>query len=460
MTDLDPKLASQLEFLLAAGQRDTRTPSVVVAVAERGEVLWSGARGRLDGRTDGPATTVDTQYRIGSITKTFTAVLVMRLRDAGRLGLEDRLGDHLSGTGYEKATIAQLLSHSAGLPAETSGPWWERTAGVPWQELLSLMGPNVFAPGQRHHYSNLGYAVLGALVAQLTGRAWWDVVRDDLLVPLGMTRTSYGPTSPSAPGWAVHPELDLLHPEPTHDAQAMAPAGQLWSTVQDLSRWAGFLAAASVGRPASSGHTGGLLSPETVREMCAPRVVVDDPGQPWAAAHGLGWQLLNLEGRRYAGHGGSMPGFLAQFWVELDGGRGAVVLSNSTSGLGPAAITLLDTVVRERPLPILEWTATAPAQEEAELAGTWFWGPRPHVLRVRDGELLLGEQGDSRAARFTRTADGRWIGLDGYFAGEELRAVRDVDGVVSHLDIASFRWTRLPYDPAGDIPGGVEGGWR
>lgn len=459
MTDLDPALAARLELLLATGQRDTRTPSTVAAVSHRGTVLWSGARGHLDGRADGPAATTEVQYRIGSITKTFTAVLVMRLRDAGQLTLEDRLGDHVSGTGYEKVTIGQLLSHSAGLPAETTGPWWERTAGVPWQDLLALMAPSVFHAGQRHHYSNLGYAVLGALLTKLTGRSWWELVRDELLTPLGMTRTSYDAVAPAAPGWAVHPELDLLHAEPAHDAAAMAPAGQLWSTVGDLSRWAGLLATAFAGRPASAADTDGVLAPETVREMCAPRVVVDNPGQPWNSAHGLGWQLLNLDGRRLAGHGGSMPGFLAQFWVDLDTGCSAVVLSNSTSGLGPAGVTLLDAVRQSLSQPVAEWFATPPNPGEAELAGTWFWGPRPHVLRVVDGELFLGVQGDSRASRFSRVGD-RWIGQDGYFAGEELRAIRDAEGVVSHLDIASFRWTRLPYDPAGDVPGGVEGGWR
>lgn len=450
MAELDAALRGRLDLLLAQGQRDTRTPSVVAGVAAGGELCWSGARGRLDGRRTGPEATIDTQYRIGSITKTFTAVLVMRQRDAGRLRLEDHLAEHLDGTGYEKVTIAQLLSHSAGLPAETSGPWWERTAGVPWQELLPLMAPGVFQPGQRHHYSNLGYAVLGELLTRLTGRTWWELVHDEILAPLGMHRTTYEPVAPAATGWAVHPELDLLHAEPAHDARAMAPAGQLWSTVGDLARWTGFL----------SGDTGGVLAPETVREMCAPRVVVDHPGQPWNSAHGIGWQLLNLEGRRFAGHGGSMPGFLAQCWVDLESGRGAVVLTNSTSGAGPAAITLLDTVSQHLPHPVAEWVAEPPAGDEIELAGTWFWGPRPHLLRVVAGELLLGAQGDSRASRFTRTADGRWIGQDGYFAGEELRAVRDTDGLVRHLDIASFRWTRLPYDPSGDIPGGVEGGWR
>src|SRR5699024_3430370 len=142
---------------------------VVAAVTDGSTVLWSGAVGHLDGRDGGPPATVDTQYRIGSITKTFTAVLVMQQRDAGAVSLQDRVGDHLPGTGYDEVTVAQLLSHTGGLPAETAGPWWERTAGLPWQELLGQLPTAVLPAGHRHHYSNLGYAVLGQLLTELTG---------------------------------------------------------------------------------------------------------------------------------------------------------------------------------------------------------------------------------------------------------------------------------------------------
>lgn len=450
MTALDPRTTDRLDQLLTSQQRACRLPSVVAAVTDGSAVLWSGAVGHLDGRAGGPPATVDTQYRIGSITKTFTAVLVMQQRDAGRLALQDRLGDHVTGTGYDRVTVAELLSHRAGLPAETAGPWWERVAGVPWQELLAQVGPNVFAPGQRHHYSNLGFAVLGQLLTELTGRSWAELLRDEVLTPLGMTRTSCRPQPPAAPGWAVHPEADLMQPEPEHDAAAMAPAGQLWSTVADLARWAGFLA----------GDTAGVLAPATLDEMLAPQAVVDSPGRPWVEASGLGWQLQNVDGDRVAGHGGSMPGFLAQLWVQRDTGRGGVTLTNSTSGPMPDLAPMFAEVSAALPVPVEPWTAQPPTAEQRELLGTWYWGPRAQVMRAVGDRLVLGVPGDWRPAEFGRDESGRWIGRTGYCAGEELRAIRGPDGRVSHLDIASFRWTRTPYDPAGDIPGGVLDDWR
>ncbi|NJP83102.1 beta-lactamase family protein, partial [Streptomyces sp. AA8] len=123
--------------------------------------------------------------------KTFVAVLVMRLRDEGLLKLDDRLGTHLDTEAGGDATIAQLLSHTAGLTAEARGPWWERTDGALRPELGDLFGdrPQRHTPGRLHHYSNPGYALLGALVERIRGESWYEVLRREVLAPLGMERT-------------------------------------------------------------------------------------------------------------------------------------------------------------------------------------------------------------------------------------------------------------------------------
>jgi hypothetical protein len=285
-------------------------------------------------------------------------------------------------------------------------------------------------------------------VARLRGAPWDEVVAASLLAPLGMTRTSTRPQEPAARGWGVHPLADVLHVEPEHDAGAMAPAGQLWSTVPDLARWAAFLA----------GETAGLLAPETLAEMCLPVAVSDVPGQAWTGAHGLGWQVWNVDGTRYAGHGGSMPGHLAGLRVELESGDGCVVLANATSGLRPTLVAdLLGTLAEQEPHPPTPWSADAEQAAGLELVGEWYWGTTGFTLSLsREGHLVLGEPGKQRGSRFRpRPDDGGWLGLDGYHEGETLRVVRDDAGRVSHLDLGSFRFTRTPYDPVADIPGGV-----
>ncbi len=453
MPAIDPRTSAHLSRMLTVEQRRGRLPSVVAGVVRGGELAWSDAVGTLDGRAGGDAADVDTQYRMGSITKTFVAVAVMRLRDAGRLSLEDPFDTHVPGTRFGGATIAQLMSHGAGLQAETNGPWWERTPGGTWEELVDSTESPVaqrFRSGRRFHYTNVGFAALGELVARAHGESWFDVVRRDLLDPLGMTRTTTRPSGRAAHGLAVHPFADVLLPEPEHDAGAMAPAGQLWTTVTDLARWAAF----------AGGDTGEVLARSTLEEMCEPHTVVDLPGLAWTGAHGLGWQVWNVGGTRFAGHGGSMPGFLAGLRVDVATGDGVVILTNATTGLGPVAPDLLSAFVEREPPRPEPWHAGGDVGG-LDLLGTWHWGPSVMMARIVGTHLVLGDPGQGRGARFEAAGPDAWVGLDGYYTGEPLRVVRREDGSVSHLDLASFRFTRTPYDPTADVPGGVdEQGWR
>ncbi len=111
----------------------------------------------------------------------------MRLRDAGRLRLTDPVGEHVPGTPFADVTIAQLLTHTAGLSAELPGPWWERSLGPDRAGLHEAMrtGTVLDRPGRYVHYSNLGYAVLGQVIEALAGRDWFEVVHDEILMPLG-----------------------------------------------------------------------------------------------------------------------------------------------------------------------------------------------------------------------------------------------------------------------------------
>ena len=439
---------TRLDELVDTAQRDGRVPAAVAGAVRDGKLLWSHGAGTVDGAPPD----ADTQFRMGSITKTFVATCVLRLRDAGRLDLADPFGTHVPGTTFGQVTVGELLTHTSGLQAETPGPWWERTPGGTWDELVAAGIGQRFPAGRRFHYSNVGFAALGRLVETLEGRSWFEVVRDDLLTPLGMTRTTLRPSGRAARGFAVHPLADLVLDEPEHDAGAMAPAGQLWSTVADLGRWAAFVA----------GDTGGLLTESTHAEMLAPRAVHDAPGAGWESAHGLGWEGWNVAGTRYAGHGGSMPGFLAGLRVRLDTGDGVVVLLNTTSA--PATkdlVTGLHGALADlAPRPSPPWQPSQPGAA-LELVGTWHWGPAPMLASVRKGRLVLGEPGQRRGSRFDPVGTDEWVGLDDYFAGEPLRVVRDDEGSVSHLDLASFRLTREPYDAARDIPGGVAAdGWH
>ncbi|MGY1682503.1 serine hydrolase domain-containing protein [Geodermatophilus sp. SYSU D01176] len=438
----DTVLPSTARLLLARTarvQRDGRAPSLVAGVVRDGGLAWSAGRG------DVPGPHTDVQYRLGSISKTVTAVAVLRLRDEGRVHLDDPLDRHVPGTPLGDRTVGQLLAHVAGAAAESPGDWWERAPGGTLEDLR--LGPEhvVLGAARRFHYSNLGFGLLGELVARLRGRPWEDVVRTEVLQPLGMTRTTSRPVAPAAEGHAVHPWADVVLPEPEHDAGVMAAAGQLWATLADLGRFAAFLL----------GDTGDVLAPGTLEEMTVPAGV--DPSAPGWAAYGLGLQVLRVDGCTLVGHGGSMPGFLAGVFVDREEQTGAVSLANTTTGLDPLLPGLLADLRTAEPRVVEPW-APAPPPVPLEALGIWFWGPGPYALRALPGGLLhLGPlPGNAgRASRFAPQDDGTWVGLDGYYAGEPLRIAED------HLDLGTFVFTRTPYDPDAPVPGGVdEGGWR
>ncbi|MCW2530107.1 MAG: beta-lactamase [Pseudonocardiales bacterium] len=446
---------------ISAGQAEGRAPSLVGAVVRDGSIAFVAGRGEVDGNEPDQ----NTQYRIGSITKTFVAIMVMRLRDEGRLDLLDRLDSFLPETanlpGVGSARIGELLAHTSGLASETPPPWWERVHGSVRPELADLFTDD----GRRHpagrhfHYSNPGFALLGALVARLRQTTWFDAVSQEILIPLGMSRTTTMPQAPHASGWAVHPWADLVHSEPTPDAVLMAPAGQLWSTASDLAAFAALLLG---GSPA-------VLSSSTLAEMRMPAAPpTSTNGTPgWDSGFGLGLQLGRVDGRSLAGHGGSMPGFLASLWTSPAEGLAGICLANATSGpaVGLIAAGLIALTAQHEPALATPWRPIAagnePAAELIDLLGPWYWGANPFALRLRsDGDLeLIALAGGGRVSRFESRPDGTWRGRDGYYHGEILSPVLD-DSASTHLDIGSFVFTRTPYPAASGnavVPGEVEG---
>lgn len=417
--------------LIAHLQRSGRLPSLVLGVLRAGELAWSGGAG------DVPGPVLATRYRIGSITKTLVAVAVLRLRDEGLVDLDDPLGRYLPDAGYGAVTLRQLLAHTGGLQSEPVGPWWERSPGVDRARLLVANdGAGAVAdPGEWFHYSNLGYAFLGAVLEEVRGRGWWDVVRDEVLAPLGMDATSYDAVAPAAQGTSVDHFRSTLVEEPHHDTGAMAPAGQAWSTLGDLARWAVFLA---------SGHPA-VLSARTLAEMSRR--------QPPAPSYGLGLRLVDDGDRIWVGHTGSMPGFLASCFVDRATGDGVVALANATIGLPTAELPGLvhartaPTTPSASPAPARPWrpSGDVPAPVD-ELAGLWFWGTTAVELRWSDERFELRTLANgAHTDTFTVADDGTLRGVEGYHRGEVLRVHRAIDGTVDRLECATFVYTRTPY---------------
>jgi CubicO group peptidase (beta-lactamase class C family) len=428
-------LAPALERLIAERQAD-RLPSVAAAVVRKGEQVWSGAVGTASYEDD-RAATADTQYRIGSITKTFTATAIMQLRDAGKLDLDDRLERYVEGVTTGTPTLRRLLSHLSGLQRE-AGEMFVNGESPTEEQLIESMRSVQFVlpPAEAHHYSNLAFALLGQVVARVSGEPYTRYVDERIIRPLGLTRTTWMPGAPKAQGYLVDEYARTVWREPELDLGATAPAGQLWSTAEDLGRWATFLAQGA----------DGVLAGSTLEQMCFPQVMYFP--DRWVLAWGLGLMLFNDDGVVYAGHGGAMAGHLSGVYVNRKTQIGAAAVTNSgtRADMDMTAIRLAATTAELWPEPVEAWRPEADPGATRELLGRW-WSEGTAFVFWWEGGTLKARVDGAPAGRgettFERDGDG-WIAAAGRERGERLR----VDG--DRLIWAGYEFTRTQQP----FPGG------
>jgi CubicO group peptidase (beta-lactamase class C family) len=450
-------LSERLEVRVRAAQRQWRAPSVVVRVVRRGHTQLDLAVGSADLGPDGLADPTllapgaDVQYRMGSITKTFTAALVMQARDAGLLALDDRLEQHLDVPAHGDLSLRRMLCHLSGLQREPVGEVWESLQGPDLATMLADLpeAEAVLRPQERWHYSNLAFALLGQVVAQVRGTTWREALTQYLLEPLGLRRTTYEPTAPVARGYSADPYADRLLAEPLFPGNAFAPAAELWTTAADLARWAAFWA-----DPVAD-----VLAPSTVAEMTHLHAMADL--QQWTLGWGLGLMLHRRGERLLVGHDGAMPGFLASMVVHRDSRLGVVVLTNTGRSAEPGALALelADRVLDEAPEPDAPWIPGRPVPADVEaLLGTWWsegtqyavtWRRGDDDIDASDGGHLEIEAVGAPASRppsvLRRESDrgpDHWRVVSGREQGELLRAVRGGDGSVERLYWATYPMAR------------------
>jgi len=429
-------LAKDLSRKLREAQAE-RLPSVSAAVVHDDEVIWADAVG-LANAEDGVAATAEHQYRIGSVTKTFTAAAIMQLRDEGKLDLDDRLEQHLQVVRHGTPTIRRMLAHLSGLQREPFGDIWESLESPGIDQVMADLEQTeqVLAPHERHHYSNLAYALLGEVVARLSGLSWREYVEQRLFGPLGLARTTYAPSTPVAQGYLVAPYTETVRPEAHNESDGFAPAGQLWSTPTDLCAWLTVLAQ---GRE-------GVLAPKTAEAMWFPQVMWNP--DDWSLAHGLGLMLYRRESGIFGGHNGGMPGHGAGAYINRKRGIGAAVLVNSGAGANPdlLALELAELALDALPEEPKEWRPQPPPPPELESAlGRWWSEGSEFVFSWNDGKLearLAGSPRNLPPAVFEPEKEDVLRTVSGREQGELLRLVRADDGTVTRMYWATYPLTR------------------
>lgn len=303
-------VALRADSLLARFLADDGPSGVSVAVIRGRDTVVFGGWGLAD-RESNVAATAATSYRIGSITKQFTAAAVLKLVDAGHLELSDAIRQHLPQlpVAWRDVTITQLLNHTSGVPEATSGGnHWESHSSdiVVSDDLIANVASDRmdFRPGTKYRYSNTGYLMLGVLLEKMHGRPYAEIVKYEFAVPLGLTRTRFCEDAAGANGQA-HGYLrrggEFRHAAPRSIARAFS-AGGLCSTIGDLAKWNRAL------------HGGRVVSSASYTLITTPQSAAVSSG------YGFGLFVQQLpQGRSIMLHGGSTFDFrTVTAWIPSD----------------------------------------------------------------------------------------------------------------------------------------------
>ncbi len=373
-------------------------PGAAVIVVEDGKAVFKGGQGLAD--IDARRTiTPDTVFRLGSITKQFSAAVMLQLVSEGKVSLDDKLSKFLPG--YPEpganATIAQLLNHTVGVQSYTGIPGFmdEAHTNKPYttEQMIALFRdlPSPSKPGERWQYNNSGYVLVGAVIEKVTGKPWHVNVEERISRPLGLTSIRYGVMEADTANMAKGYSLDSEKVVPAKKIHMSVPhaAGALIGTVEDLAKWNEAL------------NSGKVIPPELFAKMTAPTALPNEQTEDY----GFGIEIRELKGRRALGHGGGIFGFNTDSIYLPDEDIFVAVFANSDSPAAEPGMVLLKLAALAvgDPFPTFEKAELDPANYEG------FYG----VYAVEDGERRFFAR-DGKL--FTQRSGGS--ALETYYAGD------------------------------------------
>jgi CubicO group peptidase (beta-lactamase class C family) len=332
-----------------------------------------------------------------------------------------------------------MLAHASGLQREPPGEVWETLEFPGEEELLGRLAEaeQVLPPRAAWHYSNLAYALLGHVVARVSGTPFRDYVQEQLLGPLDLTRTTWGPEAPAAKPYVVEPYSDAVRREPELELGGKGGESGLSSTVNDLARWGSFLA-----DPDEA-----VLAPASAAEMHELQIMAEPD---WTLGWGLGIGLVRRGERIFGGHTGGFPGFLSMLVYSRRERVGAVVLTNSGRWpkLNETGLALAEAALDQLAPELEPWSPEEPPPEEIEpLLGRWWAEGSETVFSWRKGKLearLATAPPEREPSVFEREGEDRFRTVSGAERGEAMRVVRDDSGAVVKLYWATYPFTRAP----------------
>jgi CubicO group peptidase (beta-lactamase class C family) len=344
-----------------------------VLVARGDQVLFSKSYGSANLEWDIP-NTPSTKFRLGSITKQFTAASILLLEEGGKLKVDDPVKKYLADApaAWDRITIFNLLTHTSGIPNFTSFPDYPAMVPFPTpaEKIVAHFRdkPLDFEPGEKWNYSNSGYVLLGYLIEKISGASYEKFVQENIFTPLGMKDSGYDSNSAIIPHRAAGYVPSLNGPVNAGFVHMSIPfaAGALYSTTEDLLRW-------------EQGLFGGkLLSPGSLAKMTTP----------FKNDYAFGVAVTTVNGHKRIQHGGGIDGFNTNLIYYPDDKLTIIALANLNGSAVDEMGPKLSVLARGEKLPERKEITVSP-KILAEYVGTYQLAPRINVMITLAGDQLM-----------------------------------------------------------------------
>lgn len=383
--------ASEIQGLIEEHAKNRKIPGVAYGIVLDGELIVSSATGLIDLENELPATTTSA-FRIASMTKSFTAMAITKLRDEGKLSLDDYAVDYIPemanlnylASDAQPIRIVNLLTMTGGFPEDN--PWGDRQLHESDQMLMDLIGSGASfssVTAYQYEYSNTGYALLGNIITRVSGMSYQQYITENIFLPLGMTNTywEYDDVPQDKLVLGYRWEDDLWKREPLLHDGSYGSMGGLITTIEDFSKYVNFHLSAW---PARSDAEAGPIKRSSLREMQNPQFSrlnargTDYNGDLCPSMDGYGYGLRitkDCNGLIQTGHGGALPGFGSNYVFYPKYGLGIMAFGNRTY-TGPYPLTKLKQLLFEtiglepRQLPISDILAKR-QQQVADMILNW-----------------------------------------------------------------------------------------
>jgi CubicO group peptidase (beta-lactamase class C family) len=389
-------LSAQLELLHPAD-----APGLAVLAARAEEVLFQRGYGSAELAHQSPVT-VETKFRIGSVTKGFTAAAILHLQQAGKLSLDDALDKYLPDFPRgDEVTIAQLLNHTSGIHSYTSDPEFLQTVVQPIEadELIERIAaaPFDFDPGTDYRYNNSAYFIAGELIARCSGVSYDQYLQQHIWTPLEMEHSGVHRATQilAEEAYGYSWEGEAYRKALNWDMSHAGGAGALYSTVGDLHRW-------------TRGFFGGrVIAPELVERAVTANVLRPGQADEKDTGYGFGWVVDEHRGLPRYSHGGGLQGFSSHLAYYPDQSLTVVVLQNALPAKSPLSTAeisrrLAEIFLEDEMDPPVEYTidSSVTAETMKKYVGRYDYGTAVMEVTWQDDQLYGQLTGQPRLPLF------------------------------------------------------------